>query len=105
MADGAGGGRGPPLVAGAETPFIEILAEFKTSEEADKFESQLPAWKRKLVTNPMVILGGFSSLLGRAEIKREGETLQIRIEASTAELQRLLNLIGNLARTALVRPQ
>jgi hypothetical protein len=105
-----GSGAGPvpvsvTLVAGAETPFIEILAEFKTSEEADKFESQLPAWKRKLVTNPMVILGGFSSLVGRAEITREENTLQVRVASSTAELQRLLNVIGNLARTALVRPQ
>jgi hypothetical protein len=106
----AGSSTGPiplsvTLVAGAETPFIEILAEFKTSEEADKFESQLPAWKRKVASNPAVFLGGFSSLVGRAEFKREENTLQIRVETSTAELQRLLNLIGNLARAALVRPQ
>ena len=93
------------LVVGAVTPFIEILAEFKTAADADKWEGQLPAWKRKLVTNPVVILSGFSSLIGRAETTREGNTLQIRADASTAELQRLLNVAANLTRTALARPR
>jgi hypothetical protein len=101
---------GPPpqsltLVVGAAPPFIEILAEFKTAAEVDKWEGQLPAWKRKLVTNPVVILSGFSSLIGRAETSREGNTLQVRVDASTAELQRLLNVVANLTRTALARPR
>jgi hypothetical protein len=104
-----GGDTGPPpqsltLVVGAETPFIEILAEFNTAAEADRWERDLPAWKRKVVTNPAVLLTGFSSLVGRAQITREGNTLQTRIEVSTAELQRLLNLAANLTRTALSRP-
>jgi hypothetical protein len=93
------------LVVGAETPFIEILAEFKTAADADRWERDLPAWKRKVVTNPVVLLSGFSSLLGRAQITREENTLLTRIEVSTAELQRLLNLAANLARTALARPR
>jgi len=101
---------GPPpqsltVVAGAEAPFIEILAEFKTAAEADRWEQDVPAWKRKLVTNPVVILSGFSSLIGRAENTREGNTLHLRLELSTAELQRLLNLAGNLAQTALAHPR
>ena len=101
---------GPPpqsitLVAGAETPFIEILAEFETADDADKWESQLPAWKRKIITNPVVILSGFSSIIGRAETTREGNTLQVRVEVSTAELQRLLNVAANLTQTALKRPR
>ena len=93
------------LVIGAETPFIEILAEFKTPADADRWERDLPAWKRKVVTNPAVFLSGFSSLVGRAQITREGTTLQTRIEVSTSELQRLLNLAANLTRGALVRPR
>jgi len=101
-----GGDTGSPpqsltLVVGAETPFIEILAEFKTAAVAYRWEQDLPAWKRKVVTNPAVLLTGFSSLVGRAQITREGNTLQTRIEVSTAELQRLLNLAANLTRTAL----
>jgi hypothetical protein len=104
-----GGDTGPPpqaltLVVGAETPFIEILAEFKTAAEADRWEHDLPVWKRKVVTNPAVLLTGFSTLVGRAQISREGNTLQTRIELSTAELQRLLNLAVNLTRAALVHP-
>jgi hypothetical protein len=104
-----GGETAPPpqsltLVVGAETPFIEILAEFKTPAEADRWERDLPLWKRKVVTNPAVLLTGFSSLVGRAQITREGNTLQTRIEVSTAELQRLLNLAANLTRSALARP-
>jgi hypothetical protein len=103
-----GGDAGPPpqsltLVVGAETPFIEILAEFKTAAEADWWEHDLPAWKRRIVTNPAVLLTGFSSLVSRAQFSREGNTLRTRIEVSTAELQRLLNLVGNLTRTALAR--
>jgi hypothetical protein len=93
------------LVVGAGTPFIEILAEFKTAADADQWERDLPAWKRKVVTNPVVLLSGFSSLIGRAQITREENTLQTRIEVSTAELQRLLNLAANLTRTALARPR
>lgn len=93
------------LVVGAETPFIEILAEFKTAADADRWERDLPAWKRKVVTNPVVLLSGFSSLVSRAQFTREENTLQTRIEVSTAELQRLLNLAANLTRTALARPR
>ena len=93
------------LVVGAETPFIEILAEFKTTDDADRWERELPGWKRKVVTNPAVFLSGFSSLVGRAQTTREGNTLQTRIEVSTAELQRLLNLAANLTRSTLVHPR
>jgi hypothetical protein len=103
------GDTGPPpqsltLVVGVETPFIEILAEFKTTAEADRWERDLPAWRRRIATNPAIFLSGFSSLIGRAELTREGNTLQTRIEISTAELQRLLNLAANLARTVPARP-
>ena len=93
------------LVVGAETPFIEILAEFKTAADADRWERDLPAWKHKVVSNPAVFLSGFSSLVSRAQTTREENTLQTRIEVSTAELQRLLNLAANLTRSALGHPQ
>ena len=79
------------------------IAEFKTAAETDRWEHDLPAWKRRIVTNPAVLLTGFSSLVSRAQFSREGNTLRTRIEVSTAELQRLLNLVGNLTRTALAR--
>ncbi len=104
-----GGDTSPPpqsltLVVGVETPFIEILAEFKTAADADRWERDLPTWRRRIATNPAVFLSGFASLVSRAQFTREGNALQTRIEVSTAELQRLLNLAANLTRAALARP-
>jgi hypothetical protein len=99
-------GSNPPpqsvtLLVGVESPFLAISAEFSSAADADRWERDLPTWKRKIVTNPIVILAGFSSLVSRAEISREDNTLQTRIELSTAELQRLLNVIANLTQSML----
>jgi hypothetical protein len=93
------------LVVGTETPYIEIIADFKTTSEADQWQRELPSWKRRIATNPVVLLSGFSGLVSRAEASRDGNTLQLRADTSAEELQRLLNLIGNLARTALAQPR
>jgi hypothetical protein len=89
------------LLVGVEAPFLAISAEFSSAADADRWERDLPAWKRRIGTNPIVILAGFSSLVGRAEISREDSTLQTRIELSTAELQRLLSVIANLTQSML----
>jgi hypothetical protein len=89
------------LLVGVEAPFLAISAEFSSAGDADRWERDLPAWKRRIGTNPIVILAGFSSLVGRAEISREDSTLQTRIELSTAELQRLLSVIANLTQSML----
>jgi hypothetical protein len=104
-----GGEPSPPpvamtLVVGVEAPYIDISAEFASQADADRWERDLPTWKRKLLINPVVLLSGFGSLIGRAENSREGNTLHLHAETSTEELQRLLNLIANLTRTALARP-
>jgi hypothetical protein len=93
------------LLVGVESPFIELSAEFKSAAEADGWERDLPAWRRKVLTNPVVLLSGFASLIGRSESSREGNTLHLRAATSTEELQRLLNLIANLTRGALARPR
>ena len=104
-----GGESSPPpssmtLVVGVEAPYLDVSAEFASKADADRWENDLPTWKRKLVLNPVVLLGGFASLIGRAEPSREGNTLHLHAETSMAELQRLLNLIANLTRSALARP-
>jgi len=104
-----GGDTPPPpevltLVVGVEAPYIEVSAEWKTAAEADRWEHEFPSWKRKLLGNPLVFVSGFSSLIRRAENSREGNTLHLRAETTVDELQRLLNLIANLTRSALARP-
>ena len=101
-----GGDPSPPpstmtLVVGVEAPYLEASADFASEEEAKRWERELPTWRRKLLTNPLVFVGGFASLLGRAESSREGSTLRLRAETSIEELQRLLNLVATLTRTAM----
>jgi hypothetical protein len=101
----AGGEPSPPpqtmiLVVGVEPAYLAISAEFAHEAEAERWVRELPYWRRKLLGNPLVILGGFASLIGRAEISREGSTLTLRAETSADELQRLLNLAANLTRAA-----
>jgi hypothetical protein len=93
------------LVVGVEAPYIEIVTEFATAEEATKWEQEIPIWRRKFLTNPVVFALGFSSLLGRVQTSREETTLLLRAETSTEELQRLLNVIVNLAQTVLSKPR
>jgi hypothetical protein len=89
------------LVVGVEVPYLEASAEFASEADAKRWERELPTWRRKLLTNPLVFVGGFSGLIGRAESSREGSTLYLRAETSIEELQRLLNLVATLTRTAM----
>jgi hypothetical protein len=88
------------LVVGLEPAYLAISAEFAKDAEAQRWERDLPHWRRKLLTNPLVFLGGFTSLIGRAEISREGNTLYVHANSTAEELQRLLNLAANLTRAA-----
>jgi hypothetical protein len=88
------------MTVGLDPPYFAASAEFATEAEADRWERDLPYWRRKLASNPLVLLGGFASLIGRAETSREGNTLQLRVATSIEELQRLLNLAANLTRAA-----
>lgn len=90
------------LVVGAQTPYLQVIAEFKTEADAERWEQDLPAWRRQLLVNPIVLVSGFSPLIRRAEITREGSNLELRVNLSVEELQRLLNVTVNLTRTALV---
>jgi hypothetical protein len=93
------------LVVGAETPFIEIIAEFNSTADADQWEREVPILKRRFLGNPIVLLSGFSSLVGRAELSRDGNTLQLRADTTSDELRRLLNIATTLARATLARPR
>lgn len=101
-----GSEREPPpqaltLLVGVEPAFVEISIELENKVDADRWERDLPGWKRKLATHPIVILSGFSPLISRADISRDDETLRTRIELSPAELQRLLNVVANLTQSML----
>lgn len=102
---GSNDGEPPPqtltLLVGVASPFLSIAAEFQKTADADRWERDLPAWKRKLATNPIVLLAGFSPLVSRAEFSRDDDVLKTRIELTTAELQRLLTVVANVTQSML----
>jgi len=89
------------LVVGAQTPYIRVIAEFKTEDDAAKAEESVPAWQRRLLLNPIVLVSGFAPLVRRAEVSRDGSKLEVRVDATSDEIQRILSLAVNLTRSAL----
>ena len=56
----------------ADTPSLDVTAEFKTDATAQQWETQWPTVQRKLRTHPLLVLTGFSTLVTRAQLEREG---------------------------------
>jgi hypothetical protein len=88
------------LVVGAQTPYVQVIAEFKAEADAERWEQDLPAWRRQLLVNPLVLVSGFSPLIRRAQVSRDGTNLELRVELTVEEMQRLLAVVSNLTRTA-----
>ena len=94
------------LVAGIDpVPYLELIAEFADQADARAWEREFPTWKRRLLVNPVVLLAGFAPLLDRFELVREENSVSLRTEATAQEMQRLLALTTNLARTVIGRPR
>jgi len=94
------------LVAGIDpVPYLELVGEFASESEARAWERDFPAWKRRLLVNPVLLVAGFGPLLDRAELSREQRILFVRASATAEEMQRLLALVTNLARSALAQPR
>lgn len=93
------------LVAGIDPePYLELVGAFANEAEARACESSFPSWRRRLMLNPMLLLAGFAPLLDRAELSREEQTLFLRASTTAEELQRLLAVATNLARSLVGRP-
>jgi hypothetical protein len=75
-------------------PFADLDAEFAEEEEARRWESQWPTLRRQVLSNPLVVLTGFSSLIGRVEVAREGALVHVHITATELELIRVLQLLS-----------
>jgi len=84
----------PPSVSGVvgldDSPFVDVEAEFKTEEPARHWESEWPNLIGKLRANPIVLLSGFSPLLSRATLTREGRIIRLHVSATRDETLRLL---------------
>jgi hypothetical protein len=73
-------------------PFLDLLAGFKTEAPARAWEGAWPALQQKLRRNPYVILGGFSALLGRVTLQREGSEIHFHVAVTRDEALGLLAL-------------
>jgi len=56
-----------------------------------------------LLGNPLVVLSGFSGLIGRATLTRAGPTVHLRVDATELETTRILQLVA--AQMAALRRQ
>jgi hypothetical protein len=94
------------LVAGTDpSPYLELVGEFERESEARAWERNFSSWKRGLMLNPVLLLAGFAPLVDRAELAREEKTLFLRASTTGEELQRLLAVVTNLARSVVGRPR
>jgi len=78
------------VISIADTPSLDVTAEFKTDAPAQQWETQWPTVQRKLRTHPLLVLSGFSSLVTRAQLEREGRVVRLHIAVSHDETLRLL---------------
>ncbi|HEX2656631.1 MAG TPA: hypothetical protein VHU40_00095 [Polyangia bacterium] len=78
----------------APQPFADLDASFTAQADATRWEAEWPALRRQFLSNPLVVLTGFSSLLGRVELSREGSTVHVHIQATELELIRIMQLLS-----------
>jgi len=78
----------------APEPFSKADLTFFDESEAARWESAWPELRQKLRSNPLVVLTGFSGLLGRITLEREGAVLHVHVQATEMELVRVLQLLS-----------
>ncbi len=96
----------PPLIYGMEVPsaaravagiqdgeaFVDLTADFADEAQARHWEAEWPDLRAKLRGNPLVILGGFSPLIGRVALDRDARAIHVHLTASHDELVRLMGV-------------
>jgi len=84
------------VIGVADSPFLDIVAEFKTEPPAQQWETQWPVLQRKLRTHPLLMLSGFSPLVMRAQLERQGHSIRLHLAVSRDETMRLLAMASHL---------
>ncbi len=83
------------VVGIADAPFLDIVAQFKTEAPAQQWETHWPTLQRKLRTHPLLVLSGFSALVTRAQLDRDGRAVHLRLAVSHDETLRLLAMAAH----------
>ena len=79
----------------ADAPYLDIVAQFKTEAPAQQWETNWPTLQRKLRTHPLLVLSGFSALVTRAQLDRDGRAVHLRLLVSHDETLRLLAMAAH----------
>lgn len=86
----------PPAVSATigvdDAPFLDVAAEFKTEVSALQWEAEWPGLEHRLRVQHSASLMGFSSLLGRATLTREGNVVRVHLPVTRTETVWLLGL-------------
>ena len=83
------------VVGIADAPFLDVVAQFKDEDLARLWERQWPTVQRKLRTHPLLVLTGFSPLVARAQLDREGHAVRLHLAVSHDETLRLLAMAAH----------
>ncbi|MEO5769917.1 MAG: hypothetical protein ABIS92_16305 [Polyangia bacterium] len=75
-------------------PFADVDGEFGAERDAHRWQDEWPALKHKLLSNPLVVLSGFSALIGRITLDRAGATIHVHLDATELETTRILQLLA-----------
>jgi hypothetical protein len=81
----------------APQPFADVDGTFSTEADAAQVEQRWPALRHTLLSNPLVVLTGFSGLIGRVSLSRAGATIHLHIDATEMETIRILQLLATQA--------
>ncbi len=76
------------------SPFLDVVAEFDDEDQARHWEDTWPSLHQRFMTNPYVMITGFSTLVARAQLSRSGTTIHLRETASEGETLRLLQIVA-----------
>jgi hypothetical protein len=79
----------------ADAPFLDVVAQFKTEAPAQQWEANWPTVQRKLRTHPLLVLSGFSALVTRAQLERDGRQVRLHLAVSHDETLRLLAMASH----------
>jgi hypothetical protein len=96
----------PPLIYGMEVPasvsavvrldqnevILDVDGEFAGEEPVRHWLNEFPMMINKASGNPLIVVGGFRSLLHHVSMSGEGKTIHFHLEASHDEMQRLIAL-------------
>ena len=77
------------------SPFADIDAEFTDEATARRWEEEWPNLRHQLLSNPLIVLTGFSGLISHTTLGRDGATVHMRVEATEMETIRILQLLSS----------